>query len=108
MSPTEIETEAEARWQPYPLSSPVTPFSPRIVDDQRFKLYSIAADLLPAVLGGSPDDSPLPGHVAMHPVANLDRLGNIEQALSTWHRDLPSKALIDTEANAAGPVLDLQ
>jgi hypothetical protein len=100
----------ETLWQPYPMIEPTAMFHSLSLNDERFRLYAIAADLLPIVLSGNPEDSPLPGHAILDVVAKLDRLRDIDHRLLDWYRDLPLR--IQVEANGpsppAGPQVDLQ
>jgi hypothetical protein len=105
----EWELLAEAVWQPYPLSSPGEISFPLVIEVQRYGLNNIVANLIPFVLSGNPDDSPLPGHVIMDQAAKLDGLNHLEQQLLNWYQDLPAQLRFhETKpSSAAEPLVDL-
>lgn len=86
----------EAGWQPYPLSG-TRPLFPFLVNEQRFKLYVIAAGLLPVLLSGSAIDSPLPGQQILDSSAKLDRLNNIENILTEWRQQQPPEVRLELD-----------
>ncbi|KEF53882.1 uncharacterized protein A1O9_10284 [Exophiala aquamarina CBS 119918] len=73
-SPYDVKALAtEALWQPYPKRELEVAYYPFAVNEARFRLYVIAADLLPLVLCGNPEDSPLPGHVSLDTAAKFSQ-----------------------------------
>lgn len=100
----------ETLWQPYPMIEPTAMFHSHTINDERFRLYVIAADLLPIVLSGNPEDSPLPDHVILDVVAKLERLREIDHRLLDWYHHLPSRVQVEAKGPSppAGPQVDLQ
>ena len=100
----------KAEWRPYPKPDAAVTFFPLAINEERYRLYTIAADLLPLVLSGTPEDSPLPGHAVLDRVAKLDGLGDIEQRLLKWYRHLRPEAQVDVKkaSRVSGPQVDLQ
>lgn len=110
-SPYQLEELAtEASWQPYPKLELEVAYYPFAIDEARFRLYVIAADLLPLVLCGSPKDSPFPGHVNLDTATKLDQLSEIEERLHAWYRDLHPGAKVEIQESSppAGPLINLQ
>ena len=87
----------EAEWQPYPEANTVVRFYPLAMNEERYRLYTIAADLLPFVLSGDPNDSPLPGYAVLNTVAKLDGLKSLEQRLLRWYLHLSPNLKFDSE-----------
>ena len=100
----------EAEWKAYPTAVKAVTFFPFIIHEQRYHLFTIAAELLPLVINGNPQDSPLEGHAVLEPITMLDQLSEIEQKLQKWYRHLPTEAKADivNETPVSGPVLDMQ
>lgn len=97
-------------WKAYPLVSEAVSFFPFVIDEQRYELFVIVAKLLPLVLSGNPEDSPLDGQVVLDPLTKLDQLGEVELKLLKWHRHLPAEAKLDLGDGLPliGPLLDMQ
>lgn len=76
------ESLEEVNWQPYPQNGLIRMPSTKLIADEKHHLYTIAAELLPFVLSGNPDDSPLPGYTIIEASAKHDGLHDIEQRLS--------------------------
>lgn len=109
-SPYQVEELAtEASWQPYPKLEVEVAYHPFAINEARFRLYAIAADLLPLILCGSPEDSPFPGHVNLDTAAKLSQLSEIEGRLDSWYRDLHPGAKIEIHESSppAGPLINL-
>lgn len=100
----------EAFWQPYPKAGPRVAFSPRSINNERFRLYTIMADALPVVLTGNPQDSPFPGQAILHSDAKMERLQDIESRLLAWYESLHPQAVYepDSPSDPAVPLIDLQ
>lgn len=107
--PGESNLLQEVAWQPFPQTGPSRLVLANLVDFQRYQLYRIAADLLPLVLSGNADDSPLPGHTVLEPVVQQNRLKTIEQRMWEWYQNLPYQLKVndETKASITDPVLTL-
>lgn len=99
-----------AVWQAYPQSDDEVSFLSHSVNEERYQLYTIVANMLPIVLSGNAADSPLPGLEILDPVAKLDGLRNVEKALLQWYQDLPPMLQYDSETPTplADPQVNLQ
>ncbi|KPI38211.1 Nitrogen assimilation transcription factor nit-4 [Cyphellophora attinorum] len=73
----------------------------------RFDLREIGADILPSILSGDPDDSPIPGHPILDRTARMERLKWLFERLQTYRDDLPSYARIDVEAVPSWSLIEL-
>lgn len=104
------ELRAIEQWRPYPKPDPEVPFCSKSLELVRFSLYEIGKDICSVLLSGSPDDSPLPGHIILGHSEKLLRAQDIEHELVRWCKNLPQtlKAENLEDSYIAGPVLDLQ
>ena len=100
----------KAEWLPYPKTGPVVIFFPHAIKDVRYHLYTVATDILPLVLSGSPDESPLPGYPVLDAVAKLQGLGDIEQRLLRWYQGLSPEVSLGDErlTGISGDQINLQ
>ena len=80
-----------------------------MIASQRYYLYRIAADLLPLVLSGNADDSPLPGYTVIELSIQQHSLCDIEQRLRDWYQDLPPQIKRNdrTKASITDPLVNL-
>jgi hypothetical protein len=104
------ELFTERQWRPYPRPDAETPCFSHAIDENRYQLYTITANLLPFVLSGNLTDSPLPGHMILDQVATLDGLSDIEQKILKWYRHLPAELKLDPQKRSrpCGPLVNMQ
>ena len=97
-------------WRPFPQDGPSIPVLANLIDIQRYQLYRIAAELLPLVLSGNADDSPLPGQVFLELAVKQDRLNDIERRMREWYQNLPYQLKVNDRMKAfiTDPVITLQ
>jgi len=97
-------------WRPYPKIGPEVTFAPYGVTDELYNLYQIVVDILPLLLAGDPEDSPLPGHVILEWSEKQARLHSVAERLHIWEQHLPPYARFDLDDSSpvAGPLVDLQ
>ena len=100
----------EGQWQAYPNPGPIVACCHLAINHERMRLYTVAVELIPLVLSGNPQDSPLPGQSILDPVVKLQRLDDIEQKLLQWYQQLPAGAKVECETDSppAGPLANLQ
>ncbi|KAK5081148.1 hypothetical protein LTR05_007942 [Lithohypha guttulata] len=103
------ELQYQTVWRPYPDLGPEAPLCQFMINDARFDLSEITAELVPLSLSGDPQDSPLPGHIILDKVEKQVRLGEVEARLLTWQRSLPPGTRIEDAlgAFATSPLVDL-
>ena len=66
------------QWRPYPKAGPEISIPLNRLNNARYELYVIAADVTSVVLSGTPDESPWPGHAILEPIERLERTRAIE------------------------------
>ncbi|KAL9625627.1 MAG: hypothetical protein Q9160_000340, partial [Pyrenula sp. 1 TL-2023] len=109
---SEEELSITTLWQPYPLVGhpPVAIRHPEL-HNETFNLFEVIADTSPLFLSGTPNESPLPGGIALGPEAKLERVQEIERRLNAWRENLPASLRIEPEelahSHPASPVIDL-
>lgn len=105
------QLEAREVWRPYPLNGPQIIFNPRITDDAGYDLYEIGVDICSILLSGTPQDSPLPGHIILESSERLARANQIEQSLLAWQDEQLSVPIAMEKLlfpHLAGPAMDVQ
>lgn len=106
----EEELHVTATWWPYPQRGFEIMVAEHGLLDVRINLYEIGIHIIPVLMSGSPDESPLPGHIILEGSEKLTRLGELEQMLHDWHQRLPSYARIHNreESLPSAALIDLQ
>lgn len=94
-------------WRPYPKMRPEVVFNPYGLRDARFDLRDIGADIVPILLSGDPDDSPVPGRMMLDGKATTKRLEELLQRLHQWKDNLPAYARPDLSTTPSWSLVDL-
>ena len=94
-------------WRPYPKPGPEITFCPYGLQDCKFNLRDIGADIVPVMLSGDPDDSPSPDHIVLNRKARLVRLEELLHRLQRWKDNLPVYATIKDAATPAWSLVEL-
>lgn len=94
-------------WTPDSSLGKKTRLAAKGVCHERFKLHEVGAEMIPLLLSGKPDDTPLPGHIILDRDVKLDRLHVVLKNLRTWHDNLPTYARIERSPSAPPAVVDL-
>lgn len=104
---SEADLQTTSEWKPYPRTGPTATFNPAGLYGVKFDLREIGADILPVMLSGDPEDSPMPGHVTLDLVTRIGRLAALSERLRAWKDDLPPYARINTEAVPSWALVEL-
>lgn len=83
-------------WHPYPKGGPDVKFNPYGLHDAKLELRKVGADIVPVLLSGNPDDSPVPDRINLDRQARMARLEELMSRLRTWHESLSPYAQCDT------------
>ena len=94
-------------WQPYPKRGPDVRFNPYGLHDAKFELRKIGARIVPVLLSGDPDDSPVPDQLNLDRHARMERLEELMSRLHQWRENLPAYALCDTTIPPAWSLVEL-
>lgn len=104
---TEQDLHTSFVWRPYPKLGPDARFNTFGLYAAKFDLREIGADIVPVMLSGDPDDSPVPGHIILDRKLRIEKLRYLLDRLHAWHDDLPSYARIDSESTPAWSLVEV-
>jgi hypothetical protein len=94
-------------WRPYPKPRPDVSFNPYGLQEVKFDLRDIGADIVPVMLSGDPDDSPSPGHIILDRKVRMVRLEELMRRLQRWKDLLPPYALRNLDSTPTWPLVEL-
>lgn len=108
-----IELEKTFLWQPYPNTYPEVNVASYGLQNAHSNLCEIGAAMLPVLLSGSPNDTPLPHQVIMDHSDRVKAMVELDQRLDSWKTHLPSYAQLDdnlttTDSIPGNAIIDLQ
>ena len=101
------EQEVSQIWSPYPSTGAAIWFNPAGLRAAKLALREIGAEIIPVMLNGDPDDSPMPGHVILDRTECRRRLEELYARLHRWRMELPSYATINTATTPSWSLVEL-
>lgn len=113
---TESDLRQLSTWHPYPSLSSGVDVALYGIINEHFRLSSIAADILPLVLGNEEEQQPREVKIESqasfdrNETMSLSRMLDVSRRLSSWYRELPPYAKLEftEKTTISGPLLDLQ
>jgi hypothetical protein len=94
-------------WRPYPKIGPEVQYHLYGLRESKFDLRDIGADIVPVVLSGDPDDSPVPGQICLDRKARMVRLQELLHRLEQWKEQLPTYAVINADLTPTWSLMEL-
>lgn len=104
---TAEDLQTRAVWTPYPRSGPTAWYVPHGLYAVKFDLREIGAHIVPVMLSGDPEDSPMPGHTTLDNTERLRQLEELSTQLHGWRDELPSYARLDMELVLSWSLLEV-